>query len=381
MMMNPASKIGWLACVFIALAAPAVARATDCEVLASGQLGNNDHIASYTGGCKNGRAQGQGEARWVLRYAPDTAPVVWQGRFDDGIYLAEPEILGARRLEYARVLLDLGRLTGPGRRHGHLWVESSAEGKLPPSACRPSFNLHVSTQGPLHDDALARQWLDAAYQRWQRICSASVPPTGPARPLRVRLHEGDHWMDNRSSALPAGVVQAHTALGTSTPPRAAHWQGYSNRPAQEHAATLRQQARQAELQTELQANEKRLRDFASAVGARRFVTLEALQQNPFRFGDEVLLVDLRLQEARTPTEAIVRGTATRYSGGSLLHGDIAQWNDTSRLVAVRVQGRSEEPDIRGMLLLQLIDSRVCAKRNCDDFLVMPDKRRLNESEL
>jgi len=380
MMMNPGSKIGWLACALIALTAPAVASAAGCAVLASGQLGNDDHIASYTGGCKNGRAEGQGEARWALRYAPDAAPVIWQGRFVNGIYLAEPEVLGARRLEYAKVLLDLGQLTGPDRHSGRLWVESSAEGRLPPSACRPSFNLHVSTQGPLHDNAVARQWLDAAYQRWQHICSTSVPPTGPARPLRVRLHEGNNWMDNPGPTLPAGVVQAHTSLGTSTPPKAANWQGYSNRPAQERNLALHQQAKQAELQAELQANEKRLRDFARAVGAKRFVTLEALQQNPFRFGDEVLLVDLRLQKARTPTEAIVRGT-TNYGGGGLLHGDIAQWDDTSRIVAVRVQGRSEEPDIRGMLLLQLIDSRMCARRNCDDFLVMPDMRRLNESEL
>ena len=55
----------WLACAAgTAFAAPA-AGTGDCEVLASGQLRSNDYIASYQGGCKAGKADGQGKAEWA----------------------------------------------------------------------------------------------------------------------------------------------------------------------------------------------------------------------------------------------------------------------------------------------------------------------------
>jgi len=374
-----ARRIGNLACVLVAFAAPVVSHATGCEVLTSGMLETHDYIASYSGGCKNGRAEGQGTAQWTRRYAPDVAPIVWQGRFVDGIYLGGAEVRGARRLNSSDVLLDLGPLAGPGRQRGHLWVKSRAHDTQPALVCRPN-SVHVNTQGPLHDDAVARGWLDAAYQRWQGICRENLPPPGPVPPLQVYLHEGSDWMkeyDGRRS-LPGIAVSANTALGTSTPPATADWRGYRNAPAQARASALQQQARVAELQARLQANQKRLHDFARSVHARRFVSLDALQQNPFRFGDDILLVDVRLREARTPTLGVIHGSTRSAVREALLQGDIAQWDDTPRIVAVRVQGRSTESRSEGVLVLELIDSRVCEERNCDEFLLISEQGRMQE---
>jgi len=383
--MHHASTLHWLAGVALALVTPAAvsntATTTVCKVVASEELSYPSLVASYSGDCKDGWAEGQGVARWERQhYGADPAPIIWQGRFVNGIYLAEPDVLGARHLGHATVLMDLGPLAGPGHT-GRLWTQSSAEGALPPSACHP-FTLRVSTRGPLHDDSMARQWLDAAYQRWWHVCGAKILEATPISTLQVWLHEGDDWTSvDAAHKLPAGVVRARTALGTAAASAPANWQSYENRPAQRHAATLRQQAWEANLHAELQANERRLRDFARLVGAKRFVTLDVLQQNPFRFGDDVLLVDLRLLEAHTPSEARVRGTTGHGGRGGLLQGDIAQWDDASRMVAVRVIGRSSEPDTQGLTRLQLIDSRVCGRRDCDDFMVMPDKRRLKELAL
>ena len=363
----------WLACAAgTAFAAP-TAGTGDCEVLASGQLRSNDYIASYQGGCKAGKADGQGKAEWRLRYATNAAPIVWQGRFVQGVFLSEREVRGARRVEGSRVLLDLGPLSGPAK-GGHLWAESQVDGRLPAQACKP-ISLQVSTTGPLADDGVARQWLDAAYQRWLAMCGPPEAPARGSRYLRLQLHEGNDWAPDRYGNLSGGVVQAVTRLDAQA--AAPEWQQYTNRAAQQRANAEREQRRAAELQ----ANERRLRDFAQATGARRFVTLEALRQNPFRFGDEVLLVDLHLVEARTPTEAVVRGTGRDGWRGGALQGAIASWDDRARIAAVRVKGRSSEEATQGALLLQLIDSRVCGEPGCDDYLRMPNGRRLQEEAL
>jgi len=391
--MNPARKLGCLLPLVMAWAAPAAmadttapdtaTAASQCEVMASSILSNNDHIASYRGGCRNGRADGIGEARWTLRYGPGVAPLVWQGRFVDGIYLAEPEVGDARRLGGTTALLDLGPLAlapqdldtasaTPPVQTGHLWVASRAENKWPASACRP-IAVHVSTDGPLADDAVARRWLDAAYQRWQQVCRASVAPPGPTFLLRVALHEGSDWQPDARGNLPAGVVQAYTLPGAATPSPTANWQGYHNRAAQQRAAALHQEARRAALQ----ANEARLRDFARSHGAKRYLALAALQQNPFRFGDEVLLLSVRLLEARTPFEAVVRSTS-QAGGRGLLLGDIAQWDNAGRMVAVRIVGRAAVPGASGLPVLQLIDSRVCDSDDCHDYLALPGSNRPGE---
>lgn len=84
---------------------------------------------------------------------------------------------------------------------------------------------------------------------------------------------------------------------------------------------------------------------------------------------------------RYAPNAVVRGTGRDGWRGGLLQGAIAHWDDRARIAAVRVKGRSNEEDTQGARLLQLIGSRVCGEPDCDDFLLMPSGRRLQEEAL
>lgn len=356
-------------CTAPALAAPQGVSTGDCEVLASGQLRSAEYVASYRGACQGGKAQGQGQAEWRLRYAPAAAPVLWQGRFDQGVFLSEPAVKAARRIYSARVLLDLGEFQGPDQR-GRLWVESRVEGKLPALACAP-ISLQVSAQGALHDDAVTRQWLGAAYRRWQSVCADTLTAQR-GRALGIQLHTGSEWSPDGNGNLPAGVVQAFTPMGAGEP----QWQPYTNRAAQARAA-----ATQAQQKTdEAQANQARLRAFARAAGARRYVALDVLEHNPFRFGDEVLLVAVEMVEARSPTEGVVRA-ARRLRGDwtrALVRGPVASWDQQGRILAVRAKGRSSDEHTRDALVLEVLDSQRCEQIDCADYLRMPGDRWLRE---
>ena len=307
------------------------------------------------------------KAVWRLRYSPQAAPVVWQGRFDQGVFLAEREVKGARRVDSTRVLLDLGALNGPGGAAGQMWVEGRVDGKLPAQACKP-LSLQVGTTGALADDAVAKQWLNAAYQRWLAVCGATVVQAHSGRNLRVQLREGKDWAPDANGNLGAGVVQAVTPFVAQA--QATNWQQYTNRAAQQQAHAAREQASNEAAR----AGRERLLAFARTHGAQQFANLASLEQNPFRFGEQVLLVAVQMTEARTPSEGVVRN-ANR--GGrdcctrALVHGDIRTWDAQSRLLAVRVKGRKTDSRATEVLLLDVLGSHACTEADCADVLRGP----------
>ena len=124
----------------------------------------------------------------------------------------------------------------------------------------------------------------------------------------------------------------------------------------------------------------RLRAFARAAGARRYVALDVLEHNPFRFGDEVLLVAVEMVEARSPTEGVVRA-ARRLRGDwtrALVRGPVASWDQQGRILAVRAKGRSSDEHTRDALVLEVLDSQRCEQIDCADYLRMPGDRWLRE---
>ncbi|WP_313302224.1 hypothetical protein [Diaphorobacter sp.] len=379
--------LGLLACVATAHAQtpPAAAPATGCEVMSSGQLRSNEFIPSYEGGCAKGVAQGAGKAIWHKRYSPEAQPIVWQGRFAQGVFLPESQIVGVKPVDRTRVLFDLGALQGAkGAQAGRLWVESRVDGLRPASACAP-ISLQVSTHGALAEDAAAKSWLNAAYDRWSTLCAKAGEPAQQRRGnLRVQLHAGADWAPDTYGNLPGSVVQAVRPFPNHDDAKAAsEWQQYTNRAAQAVAHQQREKQRsdeQKQLSIELQANQDRIRAFARKTGATRYVELSALKKNPFRFGDEVILVAVRVLAALTPEEAVA-GTANRSRhdwSRVLLRGPIAQWDEQGRVVAVRVKGRSTEEHTRDAVIVELVDSRRCEKADCEDYLYMPGKRWLQE---
>ena len=351
-----------------------------CEVFASGRLGSSDYVPNYQGGCKNGMAEGQGTATWRIRHAPDAAPVQWQGRFSQGVFLAEAQTVGAQRIprNSHRVLLDLGPLSAPaGAQPGRLWAESQVDGKLPASACQP-YTLQVSANGSLADDALANAWLDQAYSRWLAICPQAAE-TLKGRNLAIKLHQGTDWKPDSYGNLPNAVVEASKSFGTSSNDKAKEWTSYRNTAAQQVAQTKREQ----DDKSALQANQERIQAFARKTGARQLVPLEALRNNPFRFGEQPILVAVRLTAARTPTEAVVQPAKRDRGDWSrvLVRGPIAEWDDQGRIAAVRVKGRSTDTDTDGAVVLELLDNQRCKEWDCEDYLLMPGKRWLRDEAL
>ena len=370
----------WLGAVALSLLSLHAQAATDgvktgaCEVFSSGQLRNNDYVFSYDGGCKNGAADGQGTATWRLRHAPDAPPVQWKGKFSQGIFLADKYTVGAKRINSSRVLLDLGPLAAKGAAAGRLWVEGRVEGKLPPSACEP-VSLQVSAQGNLADDAVAKAWLEQAYAHWVAACPGA-PAALNGRNLGIKLHQGTEWAIDSYGNIPSGVAEAWKPLRTGADGKTPAWQSYRNQAAQQQA----QQQRDQQVSADLQANKDRIYAFARKHGARQLVTLDALTTNPFRYGDQPILVAVRLLTARTPIEAIVQPAKRDRGDWSrvLLRGAIADWDDQGHLAAVRVKGRSTDADTDGAIVLELIDSQRCKERDCEDYLLMPGKRWLRD---
>lgn len=348
----------------------------DCAVLASGILRSSDYRFSYSGKCPNGVAEGQGRAQWNLTHAPDAAPVVWQGRFSQGVFLAEPEAKRATRVDNTRALLDMGMVKGEGSGKAALWVESRVDGKLPASVCRP-LSLRLLLNGAdLSDDRLARQWLSAAHQHWRKACDAASLAALKGRNVQVGIHQGGDIAPDGYGNLPAPDVASSGMLdGSSYEPRQ-----YSNKAAQAVANAQRDtERRQA-----LDANMQRLKDFANEVGAKRYVDLNQLEQNPFRFGDQVLLVAVRPVRVETPTEAMIRPARRAGYGGAnaLAKGaQVAQWDAQSRILAVRVIDRSKEPESQGLLRLVVIGSKVCQIENCEDFVYVTGNRWLADEAL
>ena len=348
-----------------------------CEVFASGRLGSSDYLPSYQGGCKNGMAEGQGTATWRIRHAPDAAPVQWQGRFSQGVFLAEAQTVGAQRIprNSHRVLLDLGPLSAPaGAQPGRLWAESQVDGKLPASACQP-YSLQVSANGRLADDALAIAWLDKAYSRWLAICP-QAPDALKGRNLGIKLHQGTDWKPDSYGNLPNAVVEASKYFRSPSNDQAQEWTSYRNTAAQQVAQTQREQSDKEELQ----ANQERIRAFARQTGASQLVPLEALRNNPFRFGEQPILVALRLTAALTPTEAVVQPAKRDRGDWSrvLVRGPIADWDNQGRIAAVRVKGRSTDSDTEGAVVLELLQSQRCKAWDCEDYLYMPGRRWLSD---
>ena len=338
-----------------------------CQVRASGvMLSPGNYILKYQGACRNGFAQGEGRARWHYANSPDTPPVVWQGRFDNGILLTPQAVTAARPRDSHNMLLDLGRMEEGA---GHLWVESSMDGKLPADGCRPrALHVLVDERAELASEPQARHWLQAAYRHWLRACpSGHASPQQPGLPpaqARLQIYRGLALTPDANGNLPRSTVSASASLQGQE----LVLQNYSN----QAAAAQQQKARVQEQAQAYEANEKRLQALARQYGASRVVELQALDKNPFRFDGQVLLVPIRPIRVLSRDSATVRA-ATRdgwsYTAALAEGSDVASWDEDSRMLAVKVKGRSSEERTQDRVILQVLGSQACAAGDCQDYLL------------
>ena len=324
------------------------------------------YVFAYQGDCENGLAQGEGRAQWQPRSPGHAEPIVWQGRFDRGIFLSRAAVLAARPLADSQVLLDLGPLADSEGKGGRLWVQAALDGRQPADACAPvALHVLVDIHSALGSEQVARQWLQAALRHWQLACT-SAKPTAVQGLVRLMLHQGFELAVDADGQLPMPVVRASASLQG----RELLFQQYSNNAS----AQQQRNAGQPEQRKEYSANAQRLQAMVRKYGAQRVVDLPTLDKSLPRLRGQVVLVGVRPERVLSRKKATVR-TAHRDgwdNTAAVVEGpEIAQWGKDSRVLAVKVLGRSTDVRTQDQAILQLLGSARCSEVDCEDYLLMP----------
>lgn len=324
------------------------------------------YVFAYQGGCENGLAQGEGRAQWQPRSAGNAAPIVWQGRFDRGIFLSRAAVRAARPLADSQVLLDLGPLADSEGKGGRLWVQAALDASQPADACMPiALHVLVDLHSPLGSEQVARQWLQTALRHWQQTCSAANPAAVQGL-VRLMLYQGFELAVDADGHLPVPVVRASASLQG----RELMFQQYSNNAS----AQQQRNAGQSEQRKEYSANAQRLQAMVRKYGAQRVLDLPTLDKSLPRLRGQVVLVGVRPERVLSRKKATVR-TAHRDgwdNTAAVVEGpEIAQWGKDSRVLAVKVLGRSTDVRTQDQAMLQLLGSARCSEVDCEDYLLMP----------
>ncbi len=274
-----------------------------------------------------------------------------------------PTVLGSRPLADNDVLLDLGPIANNEGKGGRLWVEASAQGGQAADACRPkALHVLVDVHTPLASEAVARQWLQVAHHHWQKAC----PAAQGMGVVRLMVYQGFELAPDAHGNLPTPTVRAMGSLQGQE----LLFQQYSN-----NATYLqRQNAAQPDQRKEYSANAARLQAMVRKYDAKRVADVQAIDKNGLRWRGQVVLVGVR------PERVLSRKTATVRSAHregwdvteALAEGaEIAKWGKDSRMLAVKVKGRSSDVRTQDRVILQVLGSQACSDLDCEDYLLMP----------
>ncbi len=259
-----------------ARAEPIQDAAGTCAVQGSHYL-KKEYVLRYTGGCKAGLAHGEGEASWLLRNYENTR-YTWKGRFNEGVYQPAPASQAVGRIVGRdKVAFDVGDVpAASGLRGARLHALASHGQTDPADACRPDSLVVTLPNGDGIDQEEAAQGLmRAAMAKLLASCGGKLKEEG--RSSRV-----GHRVDVQ--VLPAlGVDGNGNVLDVSAnawvPANASEpLQSYSNRVA----SKLREEKAQAENKAAREATLAKLRAAFDKDGAKAWVWLPELAQNPFR---------------------------------------------------------------------------------------------------
>ena len=261
------------------------------------------------------------------------------------------------------VLLDLGPLANNEGKGGRLWAEAAAQGSYAADACHPkALHVLVDVHASLASEAVARQWLQAAHYQWQKMC----PVAQGVGLVRLMVYQGFELVPDADGGLPTPTVRATASLQG----KELLFQQYSN-----NATSLqRQNASQPDQRKEYSANADRLQAMVRKYEARRVVDLQAIDKNGLRWHGQVLLVGVLPERVLSRRAATVR-SAHREGWDvteALAEGaEIAKWGKDSRMLAVKVKGRSTDVRTQDRMILQVLGSQVCSDLDCEDYLLMP----------
>jgi hypothetical protein len=330
-----------------------------CAVWGPSYLRRQDEYAlRYSGGCKNGRAEGKGKAEWLFRLARMTPKSIWEGEFRNGIFLNGNKIDGA--VEPApgdRYLVPQGKAGDADL----LFVSRSAQDG-PLELCRvESLRLTLKSGANAADNDLVQKLMREAGKRYRQACP------NDKQEIRVGIHTGTFKV-TANNLLPDPLVEARVNASGELA-------GYYNK-ASEAAEKEKTRAQYQQKQAE---SRQRFHEFNRKNGIHAWLTLEQLEENPFRWEGKTIGLRVRLDKMQTRDSALIRPASRDEWASARLVGVTPDFPDSqhSVLLAARVGKREAIPPDTDVVTLFHVDSRVCEQGNCSDWFMGTSSEEVN----
>lgn len=326
-----------------------------CSVWAPSRLKPEEYALRYTGGCKNGRAEGKGKAEWLYRYAEMKVKSRWEGEFRNGVFLNGSDIKGSiTPIPGDQYLIPMGKVNG-----ADLLFISSSEQDGPLELCRTkSIRLVLPAGVSAADEDRVKSLMLEAHQRYRKTC----PDTG--RDLNLGVHT-EAVLPQPNHMLPNPIAQAYMG------PAATQVERYSNKAAEQ----ARQEQARAEHERQREASRLQFHDFSRRNNIQAWVTLQQLDENPFRWEGQTVGVVVRLERMLTRDRALIRSALRDRFAPVQLTGVTPNFpsSQNSVLLAATVGKREPLPDSGDknptLATLHHLASRTCDNPHCDDWLM------------
>ncbi len=326
-----------------------------CQVWAPSMLGGRDYPVRYTGACRNGRAEGRGKAEWLYRYADMRVKTAWEGEFRNGVFLDGQAINGhVEPLPGDRYLVDMGTIGA-----GKLRFVSRSPQTAPLRLCQVEMVvLELNNATDAQEESRSKDAILKAGQRYRELC-----PQG--RDADVALAPAP-LTPRPNGTLPPLPAQARYALDSGT------LSGYRN----EITSKLQQERQKAEY---AQGQEKALQqfnDFSQKNAIAAWLTLQQLNENPFRWEGKTVGLVVRLDQMLTRDSALVDSGLKEWAEPLWLKGISPDFpgSDRAVLLAARVGQRevvtpaSNKGRTDGQyVVVRHVDSRTCERPTCSEW--------------
>jgi hypothetical protein len=328
-----------------------------CAVWGPTYLRRQDEYAlRYSGGCKNGRAEGKGKAEWLFRLTQMKPKSIWEGEFKNGIFFNGNKINGT--VEAApgdRYLVPQGKAGNADL----LFVSRSAQDG-PLELCRvESLRLTLTAANAAADDDLVKKLMQEAGKRYRQTCP------NDKQEIRVGIHI-EPFKVTANNLLPDPLAEARVNASGELA-------GYYNKvsdAAQQEKTRAQYQQKQAE-------SRQRFYEFSRKNGIYAWVTLPQLEENPFRWEGKTVGLRVRLDKMQTRDSALIRSASRDEWGAVRLVGITPDFPDSQRSVLLAAKVGKREPDTQDYLTLSHVDSRVCEQGNCSDWFMGTSSEEVN----
>lgn len=349
-----------------------------CAMWVPAWMRSPPYILKWSGPCRNGRAEGEGEAT-LLVHPQDHSPKTLKGRFQDGVFVgARPIPFPFSRLPGNDFLVALG---DGGVTGAELWLQQRFGNDGGLTLC-DDYAPQVLAVAPPSLSAIDEPAMKSFLAAAARAGLAACPKSRRAQVTVVSWDYRRRVDTNRSVFEP--VLASAEVEPSEREPRLS---GYRNDQAEAETRRQRaeqQRARQREREARTAETRIAFDRFAAENGVTRWVKPEQIDFNPFRWQQTVVAFRAQLVRMLSATTALATG-----EGGAMLvvAGVPPDLLDGSKamIVAARVSGRRPATltDSAGvarvaeLLHVDLVRAYRCAAPGCGELLgwIGPDPNR------